>query len=187
MRSKLIYVIFATVVLMAAVLVAIFLAEPVAGSSGLAHPNFPGMQSGGDGAARLEHIGTLAYVFMLLLLFLVVCLCSLGVSERHRSRYFTLFMVATLGLQWFVWWGMYASHQQFLETGVTAYFMGFPVATAWQMYGTWIGALPLIFIYCIGFRKYIYTFDDEERFNQLLADTAAKNTAQSADEAEKPQ
>ena len=63
MRSNLIYVIFATVLLMAGILVAICLADTVPNAAGLAHAQFNGMQAGGDGAARLEHIGGLAFAF----------------------------------------------------------------------------------------------------------------------------
>ena len=50
MRSNLIYVIFATVLLMAGILVAICLADTVPNASGSAHAQFNGMQAGGDGA-----------------------------------------------------------------------------------------------------------------------------------------
>ena len=99
-----------------------------------------------------------------------VCLCALGVAERRRTRELMIYMGVSLGLMLIIWWQMYAGHQAFLESGSTGYFMGFPIATSWQVYGTWLGAIPLILIYSIGFRKYIYTHEDEERFNQLLAE-----------------
>ena len=170
MRSKLIYIIFAIGVLMAGTVLAICLAEPVANSGGMAHPQIPGMQSGGDGAARIEHIGYLAFAFHCLLLSLIICLCSLGVAEHRRSREFMLYMGGTLCLMLVVCWQMYSGHQQFLQTGTTAYFMGFPLATSWQVYGTWLGAIPLILIYTLGVRKYIYTVEDEEKFEQLLTE-----------------
>lgn len=175
MRSKLIYVIFAIVVLMAGIIVAICLAEPVVNAGGLAHPAFPGMQVGGDGAARLEHIGYLAFAFQCLLLLLIVCLCLLGVAEKHRSNELIGYLGACFILMIFVWWKMYSGHQQFLDTGITTYFMGFPAATAWQVYGTWFGAIPLILIYSMGFRKWILTEDDERQFEQLLAEKNSKS------------
>jgi hypothetical protein len=61
---------------------------------------------------------------------------------------------------------------QFLDTNETDYFLGFPNATAWQTYGTWLGAIPLVLIYSLGFRKFIYTEEDERQFNALLAEKA---------------
>lgn len=172
MRSRLIYVIFAIVVAMAALLVAICLAEAVPNGAGVAHPQFSGMQAGGDGAARLEHIGGFAFAFQCLLLMLIVCLCLLGVNERRRSSLLLAYMGGTLLFSLFVWWRMYAGHQAFLETGVTGYFMGFPTATAWQVFGTWLAAIPLVLIYTLGFRKFIFTHEDERRYEQLLSELA---------------
>jgi hypothetical protein len=155
---------------MAGILVAIGFAEPVVDAGGAAHPEFPGMQVGGDGAARLEYIGTLGFVFQCLLLTQIVLLSMLGVSERYRTIEFRCYMGGSLGIMWIVAWQMYSGHLEYLETGNTGYFMGFPVATAWQMYGTWLSGIPLILIYSLGYRKYIYTPEDEEKFNQLLSE-----------------
>ncbi len=168
MARGVIYWIFAVCVLMGGLLVAIMLAESVPNAGGVAHSLFPGMQAGEDGAARLEFIGGYAFLFQSLLLILIVALSILGVSERHRSKEFLVYMAASLAFMLFIWWQMYSNHQAFLETGETGYFMGFPIATAWQMYGTWLGAIPLILVYVLGFNKYIYTRDDAEAFDKLL-------------------
>jgi len=175
MRNNLIYVIFAIVLLMASILVAICLADPVPNGAGLAHAQFNGMQAGGDGAARLEHIGGLAFAFQALLLLLITCLAALGVAEERRSPELWAYMGGTLLFSLFAWWQMYSGHQAFLETGVTSYFMGFPVATAWQVYGTWLGAIPLIILYSVGFRKFIFTKEDEIKYEELLKKLAAKS------------
>ncbi len=170
MGRSLIYVIFAICILMAGLLLAICLAEPVANAGGIPHPDFSGMQSGGDGAARLAHIGYLAFSLQCLLLLLIVCLAALGVAEKRRNAEFMAYMCGTLLLSLLAWWQMYSGHQQFLETGVTEYFMGFPTPTSWQVYGTWFGAIPLIVLYSLGFRKFIYTEEDEAEFQQLLSE-----------------
>lgn len=168
MGSKLIYLIFTIVVFMAAILIAISLAEPVVNAGGVPHPDIPGMQTGGDGAARLANIGTLAFLFQSLLLLLIVCFSALSVAERHRSSELLAYFGGTLLFSGFVWWQMFFGHQAYLESASTDYFMGFPVATAWQVYGTWLSAIPLIVIYSLGFRKFIFTEEDEAKYNRLL-------------------
>lgn len=168
MARNVIYWIFAISVLMGGLLLAISLSESVPNAAGVAHPDFPGMQVGGDGAARLQYIGNYAFLFQSLLLILIVCLAILGVAERYRTPRFMIYMGLSLLFMLFVWWQMYTGHQAFMETGETAYFMGFPVATAWQMYGTWLGAIPLILVYTLGFEEYIYTPADEAAFRALL-------------------
>ena len=107
MGKNLIYVIFAICLLMAGIVIAIIMAEPVAGSGGVAHPEISGMQVGGDGQARLVHIGNLAFMFHTLLLLLIVCLSILGVSERYRSKDFILYMSGTALLSLFCLWMMW--------------------------------------------------------------------------------
>lgn len=170
MARSVIYWIFAICLLMGGILIAISLAETVPNAAGIAHPRFPGMQVGGDGAARLQFIGGYAFLFQSLLLVLIVALTILGVSQRYRSVEFMAYMAASLAFMLVVWWQMYNGHQQYLLTGETDYFMGFPVATAWQVYGTWLGAIPLILVYSLGFRKFIYTAEDEAAFQALLAE-----------------
>jgi len=174
MRSKLIYIIFVVSLLMAGILLAIGLAEPVTNASGGPHPEFPGMQIGGDGLARIEQIGNLGFAFQCLLLILIVLLSLLGISERYRSRRLLVYMSGTTFLTLFIAWQMYSSHLQYLETGNTGYFLGFPIATAWAVYGTWLGAIPLVILYSVGFHKYIYTPEDEKQYKKLLMAKADK-------------
>jgi len=174
MRNRLIIGIFLISSVMALLLLAIILAEPVANSGGMPHPTIPGLMVGGDGLARLAAIGVYAFLFQCLLLLLIVALCALGVSPSHRDPKLYFLLALTYLFTLVVWWQMYFGHQQYLETGVTGYFMGFPVATAWQMYGTWMGAIPLILIYVIGFRTYIHSDEDEQSYQQLLKDYGAE-------------
>jgi len=161
-------ILFGIVLAMALLLVAIYLADPVPNAAGVPHPLFEGMQAGGDGEARLAPIALYAFLFQSLLLLFIVCLAILGVAEAHRTRAFLWYMATSFVLMMIIWWQMFSRHQQFLETGETGYFLGFPVATAWQVYGTWFAAIPLIVLYCLGFRKFILTHEDEEEYNRLL-------------------
>lgn len=177
MGNKLVSFIFVLCLLLGLLLIAIMTAEEVVNAGGIAHSQISGMTSGGDGELRLEHIGTYAFLFQSILLLLIVCLCALGVSPRYRSNAFYGYMAGCYGLMLFIWWQMYFGHQGFMQTGEITYFMGFPTPTAWQMYGTWFGAIPLMLIYTLGFRKFIYTQADDEAFQAVL--TKHKSTSHS--------
>lgn len=177
MLRNVIHWIFAVCALMGLVLLAIALAEPTANAGGLPHPDFPGMVIGGDGAARLEDIGLLAFLFQSLLLLLVVLLSILGITEQRRSPKLMAVMGGCYAFMMLVCWQMFSQHQAFLETGETGYFLGFPTATAWQVYGTWLCAMPLILLYTIGFRHYIFSEEDEAAFQQLVKE--AKDNSES--------
>ena len=174
MKSNLIYIILFVAVLMAAVLAAICLAEGVPGSAGKPHPEYFGLQIGGDGAMRLEHVGHLGFLFQCLLLVQINLLSLLGVPERYRTQRLLGYMAGSLACMLIVGWKMYFGHQSFLVTQETSYFLGFPEATAWQTYGTWLSAIPLVLIYSIGFSQFIYSKENEEKFNALVAEKLAK-------------
>ena len=96
MRSHLIHTIFLTAVIMAVVLVAICLTETVPDAGGKPHPDYSGLQIGGDGAARLEHIGLLSFSFQCLLLIQITLLSTLGVPERYRTTELLSYMSGSL-------------------------------------------------------------------------------------------
>ncbi len=174
MGRQLIYVIAAICAAMTIILFLILTAEPVTNAGGSAHPIFAGMRIGGDGLARLEHIGSLGYAFQALLLSLIVAFATLGVSEKHRTPRLRAYMIATLIFSLFILWQMVSSHLNFIATGETTYFMGFPTPTAWAMYGVWLGGIPLVMIYTLGFRQFIYTDEDQAEFEKLVAESAAE-------------
>ena len=168
MKERLIHLLLAIVVLMGLLLLAIALAEPAANGGGITHPDFAGMQAGGDGAARMEYIGSYAFLFHCLLLALIAALCVLGVSRQRRTPRFLAIVSLSLLFTWYIAWQMYSGHQDFLASGETGYFLGFPTATAWAVYGTWLGAIPLIVLYCVGFRRYVFSDEDKAKYQQLL-------------------
>ena len=175
MRGHLIHTIFFTAVIMAVVLVAICLTETVPDAGGKPHPDYSGLQIGGDGAARLEHIGLLSFSFQCLLLIQITLLSTLGVPERYRTTELLSYMGGSLVLMLLVAWKMFFGHQAFLAAQETDYFFGFPDATAWQTYGTWLSAIPLVLIYSLGFNKFIFSLEDEKKFNALLAEKNKNN------------
>ena len=174
MGRQLIYVIAAICAAMTIILFLILTAEPVTNAGGSAHPIFAGMRIGGDGLARLEHIGSLGYAFQALLLSLIIAFAMLGVSEKHRTPRLRAYMIATLIFSLFILWQMVSSHLNFIATGERTYFMGFPSPTAWAMYGVWLGGIPLVLIYTLGFRQFIYTDEDQAEFEKLVAECAAE-------------
>ncbi len=162
------YLIFAVVLALEGILLLIGLIEAPPNAAGVAHDTVSAMQAGGDGASRLESIGGLAFAFQSLVLLFAILLCVLSVSPARRSPVFLGWMAITYAVNILVWQQMYFGHQAFLETGETGWFLGFPTATAWQVYGVWFAGVVLIAVYSAGFRNYVLSEDDELRFEELL-------------------
>lgn len=162
------YLIFAVVLALAGILLLIGLIETPPNAAGVAHDTVSAMQAGGDGASRLESIGGLAFAFQSLVLLFAILLCVLSVSPARRSPVFLGWMAVTYAVNILVWQQMYFGHQAFLDSGETGWFLGFPTATAWQVYGVWLAGVVLIAVYSAGFRNYVLSEDDELRFEELL-------------------
>ena len=72
MTKHVIHCIFAVCVSMGLLLLMIGMADSVPNAGGQPHAEHPGMVIGADGAARLAHIGSLAFMFNSLLLTLLL-------------------------------------------------------------------------------------------------------------------
>lgn len=168
-HDPVLFAVFILSVLIAFTMIMMLLAEQVPNSAGFAHGVFAGMNQGGDGETRLANIALWAFSFECLLYALIVALCALGVPAQRRDKRLYILLAGCFLFMLLVWWQMYFGHQRFLDSGETNYFMGFPSATAWQLYGTWLSGIPLMLIYCIWFKDYVFSDADEEKFAALLA------------------
>ncbi len=171
MKNPLILLI-AVLGIISAILLILISLSPAEAPMVLPHPTIPKINIGGDGSERMANIGLYAFLLQCAVLGQYICLIILSVSPRYRSNGFYLVVLGTFAAMVFVWIKTYYGHQAFLETGETEYFLGFPTATAWQTYGIWLAAIPLTLLYSIGFKKFIYTKEDEAAFEALLKENA---------------
>ncbi len=161
-------------IIMCLVLVAVALSPAPENASGMAHATLPGVRIGGDGLARLDPIEHLGFLFQALMLVQAHLLAALGVADRKHTPAFMGGLTACLGVSLFVWFNLFDSYRDFLNTGETDYFAGFPVATAWQVYAIWVGGLSLVALYVLGFKKFIWSDADEEAFQEIVSDYRQK-------------
>lgn len=150
------------------ILIAIALTPAPENATGLAHEVLPGVRIGGDGRERLAPIENLGYFFHVTVLVQVHLLIVLGVSEHKRSPLLFSLVGGCLAIALFIWWSLFTSYQNFLDSGTTEYFLGFPVASAWQVYALWVGGLSLVSLYVIGFERFIWSKEDERAFQEIV-------------------
>jgi hypothetical protein len=147
----------------------VFSVEPPM-TTGAAHPEFAGMRIGGDGSARLSTIGNLGYWMQVAILALVILFIAAGVQKQRRTIGFWGPIIAVgLMYQW-VWWKIWQGYLYFLQTGETSYTLGFTTPSAWMVFGVWTCGFFLMLIYVVGFRKFIFSKEDEAKYEQLLED-----------------
>lgn len=179
---QLIHAIFGLLLVILGLLIWLMLMPEPALATGGPHALFPAMNAGGDGLARLNGavqvvgwLGACCFLMMLLL-------TALGVRAQRRDGLFWLLMsLVALVSQW-VWWAMYYSYLDFLRTGDLQLMFGYPAATAWMLFGVWLSGALLCVIYIFGFRRFIFTAEDEAAYEALRSEAAVPRVVEPAAE-----
>jgi len=143
--------------------------EPPA-SSGSPHTMINGMKAGGDGAARIHGLESSSFILYISCFLVFIAFVISGVSRRYRSARFWIWTGLITIVFLFVFYNVFNSYMAFLSTGKVNMFMGFPGPTAWMIYGLWAGGALLALFYVVGFRKFIYTAEDETALQDILED-----------------
>ena len=153
-------------------------------STGSPHPEIAGMSVGGDGLVRMGPIFFPGFTLQALFVILIHLLVALSVAERNRSALFWISLCCAGLVSMWVCWKIFSSYAQFLETGETDYFLGFPVASAWMMFGIWLSGVLLAVIYVVGFRRFVFTVEDEAAYDLLEAEAQLQRSSRTADSPE---
>ena len=165
---KPIYSLFLILLLALGFTIVVLVTPEPANGHGIAHLQFTGMKQVGDalGAARPVLIPGLALGVLMYLL--VATLIYLSVPERKRSRPFLLSVLAALLVALLAWISLTTAYQDYLSENELTLILGFPVPTILMLLAVWLAPLCFALIFVAGFRHWIYTEEDEARFNSLM-------------------
>ncbi len=170
--------IFGILVLMAlAIIVAMLGGEPDMVNGG-PHPEYAGMSIGGDSAARLSGLWIEGLILYFATFIMAPMFCAFGVAEHNRTKKFWTYMGAVTVLNLFFAALLIYFYADFLNTGETFMLLGFPAPTAMMLFGCWGTAALYTVIYIVGFESFIFTPEDEKKFEALIAEKE-KNGAES--------
>ena len=71
------------------------------------------------------------------------------------------------------------SYWDYSQLGNTSFFGGFPLPSAWMIYGIWLSPLLLAAVIIWGFDRWIFTPKDLEDFQELVAENKRNNNSTS--------
>jgi uncharacterized membrane protein YecN with MAPEG domain len=165
---RLIYLILGLLLIVCACVAAIIFGPEPAASTGLPHATIDGMRSGGDGLTRFEPVGTITLVMQTALFTLFGVLLYLGVSPHRRTRQSKIWIAAGTTALLLVWWSMYGTYVDYLRSGELRMFLGFPIPTAFTVFGLWLAGFVFVIAYVVGFRTFVFTEQDEAAYHELL-------------------
>ena len=137
-------------------------------TSGSLHPEITGMKIGGEGAMRIKGIEAVSFAMFAALFILMSVLIATGISKRYRTLMFWIGLGCITLIILFVWYRVFHSYMIFLTTGELIYYLGFPEPTAWMIFGLWGGGALFTLLYVIGFRKFVFTDEDEETLRKIV-------------------
>ncbi|MFQ5982700.1 MAG: hypothetical protein ACE5KS_04930 [Woeseiaceae bacterium] len=165
---KLIYLILMLLLVVAACVVGVLLVGEPTASTGMAHLAVEGMRSGGDGLTRFAPVSSIALVMFSAILVLFGVLLYLGVSKHRRMKQCRAWIAAGTIALLLVWWSMFGTYSEYLASGEFRLLLGFPLPTAFMVYGLWLGGFVFVIAYVIGFRSFVISEEDEVAYHKLL-------------------
>lgn len=165
---KIIHLVFALLLVIAGITLFVLMSAPPEDATGTAHPTIAAMAVGGDGAERLSSIGRAPYYFQIAVILLGCSLLYMGVAKHRRDRALTLFFAGGIAFALFAWGMLYTGYEQYLATGQTTVFLGFPMPTNWMFWGIWGSFAAFDIFYVIFFRRYFLPLEDEAAFQALV-------------------
>lgn len=163
---RLIHAILICLLGLSAILVWLMLIPEAEMARGVAHPQFTAMSLGGDGE-RAWSIFWPIFLWQCLSIFMAHFLFALSFAPKRR-RSVRPWLIVSCVVNLVVWGALMLTYKQVLDTGTTAYVLGFPITSSWMIYGVWAGFLIPCALYMFGFDRFIYSTEDEAKFQDIL-------------------
>lgn len=150
-------------------LISVVMVEEPANSRGEVHSEIQSMRQGGDAASRNTDIFSQVWGLGLSMIVMYALFMSLGVSPQRRDRCLALYLGCATLFVGATWSALMVTYRDSWTGVMPPTFLGFPIPSAWMLYGMWASPLLFIAIYWFGFRRWIFTVEDENRYEALCA------------------
>ncbi len=165
-------VVFAVLVALCAVVLAVALTDEPADGRGIDHPGFGTMRQGGD-SDRHDAVLPLGWLYGTLSIVLFAGLMALGLRRGGRLPGGSgAALLVGLALVVLVFTLLVLSYRAYVAPDAARTLFGsFPRPSAWMLYGLW--PVPLVFaaLYMRNFDRWVISEDEVAEFEQLVAES----------------
>lgn len=141
--------------------------EPV-NSHGMAHHAVDGMRQAGDAWQQSGPVFRVGYLLGVLIYLIFSILVYIGVPQARRDRTLRLVHATATLVVLGMWSFLVYLFRQYLHLGDPMIGIAFPLPTLVMLLGLWLAPLSFSLIYVLGFRRWIFTPEDEEKFRRLM-------------------
>ena len=132
------------------------------------HPEAASLLQSTGGLADQPATLWLGYVLGLLVLGVMAVCVWIGLRKKDRSTPLTRWMMIGFGGYALVFTGLTLTYARYTGSAEVPFFGGFPLPTAWMVYGMWFFPLILVGLYMALFDRFVLTPDDLARFQELV-------------------
>lgn len=151
-----------------AMLSGFFIPDSLIPTAGL-HPDHASMLQSKGTVASSSRVIILGYIMGLFIIGTMFTLIFLGAKKAGKRtplhRYLGVGSIVYLLIYSFLTY----AYWDYIHLGNQAFFGGFPLPSAWMIYGMWLSPLFLAAIYVWGFDKWVFTANDLSDFKNLVS------------------
>jgi len=166
---KTIHFLYAVICIFLVIILLLFTSTPPAFVTGQPHPKFATMLTGGDSLSSQSYTKLLGFLFGLCTAVSLCVFLVFGAIKKNSLKGIRPWLLMSSLVYCLAFTLTYFSDVKYVQTGHTDFFFGWPLPTAWMIYVMWFAPICFVLIYILSFRKWILTFEDEERFQELVA------------------
>lgn len=167
---KTIHYLYALICIFLLIILFLFFTGPPSNVTGQPHPDFETMLSGGDSLSTTSTTHILGYLFGLCTVMTLCVFLIQGAIRKNSLEAIRPWLLFSSLVYIVVYTLTFLSDTNYVATGHTDFFNGWPLPTAWMIFGMWAAPVLFVCIYVFKFRDWILPVEDEERFYDLVAE-----------------
>ena len=119
-------------------------------------------------ATESNPYSAVGYLLGALIYLIISTLVYIGVTRAKRDGKFTLAHSAATLVVLGMWSLLMYLFRQYLHSGDPMIDFAFPLPTLVMLLGLWIAPMSFSLIYILGYRRWIFTPEDEQTFRELM-------------------
>lgn len=146
------------------------------GAGGVGHPTIGDMSIGGPGEARHSRVFGVAWAFGACMILLFSTCLALGASKRDKVGGIKIFLFIGAALHLSAFSAVMFAYRPYMVEGTARFVGSFPLPSAIMLYVLWGTPVYFVLLYVIGFKRFIFSEEDEVKFAALVKARRARET-----------
>lgn len=168
MKNQLFKYFFALLSAFLILIILLFIFDTPENVTGGTHPTLKTMSHSGESVVSLPHSKWFSYLFGLFSIgIFVFCLFFSYFKKGKLGKVKPWLIYGSIGY-FIVFSLMIFAYWNFIETGSSNYFGGYPAPTAWMLYGVWFYPVFFAVIYYVKFDDWVLKPEELNDFQELV-------------------